>query len=142
MSPLEKAKLILLDVVGQAASAGISLPERQYAVLGNPVIDCAGVIVALTALVAPEDFDPHCGVPQLGSFTVIISRDCAAMYDEHGNTNMAKADDVSTDLSEDAQFLWDYANGYNEFVSKTWNVGFNISGGLATSSLLLTTGID
>lgn len=142
MTPLAKAKALLTLVESAADTAEVELPSQRYAVLGEPVVDCESVIIALTGVGQPDEFNVHCGVPQLGTFSIIVARGCATMYDQEGKTIPSKADAVADAQSTDSEFLWSFANGYQEYLSKTWSLGYAITGGIAITSLLLTTGID
>lgn len=142
MTPYEKAEQILDQLVTAAAAAGVVLPERRYALVAEPVVDCESVIIALTGVTQPELFDPSCGVPQLGTFSVIIARDCAGTANQDGTTNIERATVASAAQAIDGDLLWSFANGYQEFVSKTWNIGYVVTGDLAITSMLFTTGID
>lgn len=142
MTPKEKADSLLGLIQTEASAADLHLPETQYSVLGEPVIDCASVIVALTDIVHVAGYPEGCGAPQLGTFVIAITRDCSIMFDPNGNTIPDKADEVATIMSLDSDFLWDWANGYNHYISKSWTMGYTLTGGIGIVSMSLTTGID
>lgn len=144
MTPFGKATQLLGQIVAAAAAEDpvLVLPERRYSLVAEPVVDCESVIIALTGINQPEEFDANCGIPQIGSFAIIIARDCAGVADQNGVTIIERAEEVATQQARDGDFLWSFANSYREFVSKSWSVGFSITGDLSITTMLLTTGID
>jgi len=146
VTPFEKCKALQAELESLAAGyeeAGYTLPARRYAVLGEPVIDCESVIIALTGMVVPEGYDINCGPPQLGTFSVVIARDCATPFDEEGVTIPAEAEALAVDQGVDGDMLWLFANRHQPYAAKLpWTIGFVVTGGLAVTSLQLTTGID
>lgn len=142
MNAYEKAKQLLQELTGSYSADGVGLPERQFVVMGEPVVDCDLVLVAVSSISAPGEFPQNCGVPQSGSFVIVIARDCANIYDSNGETIVDEAEDVARQQAEDAEFLWQFASDYQSYTEKSWDVGFAITGGLSIVSLTLTTGID
>lgn len=144
MTPFEKCKALQAEFEALAAGyADYVLPERRYAVLGEPVVDCESVIIALTGMVVPEGFDTTCGPPQMGTFSVVIARDCATPFDEEGVTIPTEAEALGVDQGVDGQMLWLFASRHQPFAVKPpWTIGFVITGGLMVTSLQLSTGID
>lgn len=145
MTPFEKCQALKSELEGIAAdyeSSGYLLPDSRYCVLSEPVIDCESVIIALTGLSVVEGFDTTCGPPQLGTFIIAISRECAVPFDEDGLTNPAQAETIAELQGLDGDMLWLFASRHSPFVDKMpWSVGFVIMGGLMITSLQLTTGI-
>lgn len=140
----DTATALLASLVSDAATESLTLPTVQYVVTGEPVVDCPSVIVALTGINIPEGFTNaiHCAPPQLGSFDVIIARDCGTQFTPDGSTIPSAADTIAAAAAADGDFLWGWASRYAEVVDKTWELGFVTTGGLAITSLLLTTGVQ
>lgn len=142
MTPYAFGQSLLSQLQSLALSEGVTLPTPAYTVLAEPVIDCASTIVALTGM--EQSGDPSldfCGSPQYGTYNIIIARECAVVFDDNGYTDVTAAGTVSTQLSTDGELLWSFANQLDDYLIKTWSVGFVIEGGLSVASLLLTTGI-
>lgn len=144
MNPLEKCKALQAELETLAGGyEGYVLPARRYCVLAEPVIECEGVVIALTGVAVPEGFDTTCGPPQLGTFNITIARDCAMPFDNDGITIPEQAEAISLEQAVDGDMLWLFASRHQPFVSKPpWTIGYVVSGGLMITSLLLSTGID
>lgn len=144
MTPWGKADALLKDLVAAAGIAHLPLPERQYAQLGEPVVACAAVQVALTGLeqAGPEYQPQACDTSQVGTFVVIIARDCAVVFNDDGTDDPKLVVDASQDMSEDGDFLWVWAESVPTFITKTLSLGWILEGGLSITSVSMTLGID
>jgi hypothetical protein len=143
VTPLEKAAEILQGIELQAATNGVTLPTLRYTQMAQPVIACAGVIVAVTAT------DPHplygpveCNASQQVTFAVSIARDCSHVANDDGTDDIVKLGQVSMTMQGDHDVLWDFAACFEEYLSKQWSVRMVITGGVAITSMTLTTGVD
>lgn len=145
MTPWGKADSLLKDLISAAGVAHLSLPERRYAQLGEPVVACAAVQVALTGLEqAGPEYQPQAGcvTAQVGTFVVIIARDCAVVFNDDGTDDPKLVVDVSQDMSEDGDFLWNWANEVETFITKTMSLSWILEGGLSITSVSMTLGVD
>lgn len=146
MTPLAKARELLTELNAFAITqpVPVDLPSRQYAQLGEPVVDCASVIVALTAMEPHPLTEVGCSPVQLGTFQLLIIRSCSWVVDnDSGITDVDSMTDVADTADTDGQLLWAFADQLDEFVSKEWSVGWALTdAGLGVSSLQLSTGID
>lgn len=143
MTPFAKGKDILQFLEGLAATEpGYTLPPSRYVTLSEPVVDCERVIVALSSISPMAEIDPSCGPVQIGNFIVAISRSCANIADQNGETIPSEAEAIGAIQSQDGDFLWKVATTYPAFGEKDWDLGFTITGGIAITSLTLMTGID
>lgn len=147
MTPLAKAQEIL-DLISDAALTAtpvLVLPTVKYPQVGIPTIDCESVIVGVTNIVPHPNYEPAlCNASRLGTFTVYIIRDCSwVANNDDGTTDVTAMATVSDKQDADGVLLWDWAQTYDDFLSKEWSVQYNLTdGGLAVTSLQITTGID
>lgn len=143
-TPIGKARELLSLLETAAGAASLSLPETRYAQLGEVVVTCAAVIVTLQNLdpAGPEYGSPGCVTSQIGTFSLIIARDCGVVYDDDGVDIPALVEDASEDMSEDGDFLWEFAAGLDMYLQKNWAVTWSLPGGLLISTLSLTLGVD
>lgn len=143
MSPLEKAQQILDQLVDKAADESFTLPTQQYPQTGDPVIACALFTVAVSSVLVAEAYGPNaCNASQLGTFSIVIARDCGNTSRQDGSDDPAAVAAVSQTLSADGEFLWSWINNYIAYLSKEWSVSYVIQGGLSMATMQLTTGID
>lgn len=143
MTPYEKADKILESLICLAGDSGVEMPSVRYAVLGEPVVSCASVIVTLTSINTPPEV-PACNAPQVGTFSVIISRDCANISAPNGDTIPEEAVKVADTQSTDGQLLWDLVVDMHGamYPPSAWSIGFVVTGGLAITSMMMTANID
>lgn len=147
MTPYQKAQQILADLEARAADIGLDLPTLRYAQIGTPVVSCASLIVAVTNL-APEAGGAGvedivvCDAAQMGTFTILFSHDCSWVANDDGSDDPARVVEASAHMDASGSFLWDYANEYVPYISKTWSLSWSLVGGLGISTLTLTVGID
>ena len=144
-TPIGKARELLAQIETAAVAARITLPKTRYAQLGEPVVTCAALIVTLARLdpAGPEyNVQSGCLTSQIGTFTLTIARDCAVTYDEEGIDDPALVDEVSQIMSDDGDFLWNFAAGLSLYLQKDWAMSWSLPGGLAISTLSLTAGVD
>lgn len=149
MNAYTKAQQLLALIVAEALpkEPDYSLPTNQYARVGTAVVSCASVQVAALdmqtegAALGVLTVDCNDAI-QLSSFACIISRDCGWEANEDGSDNLEAVAAVSAMGAEDADFLWTWANNYDEYISKAFSVGWSITGGILITTLTLTTGID
>ena len=144
MTPYKKAKQLLEAIVKAYEDHGSleTLPERRYAATSEPVVDCASVIVSLTSMTAAEGYEAPCNVPVLGTFSIVVARECANTSNAKGMTNVEQTELVAKIQSDDAEALSSFARNLPTYISKSWNIVMVITGGLAITSLILTVGID
>lgn len=150
MTPFEKAQQLLQSLVdyGDAKVSsgdwpGYSLPTIQYAQMGEPVVACELVTVAGSTVVPHAAYGPvDCNASQLGTFFVIIARDCANISDNDGITIPEVAEEVSALIDRDGQLLWDWAANLDDYLSKEWSVAWALVGATGVTTLQLVTGID
>lgn len=146
MTPLEKAKDILKQINARADESGLRLPSMQLAKLSPtpPVIACEELLVAITAITLPDEtFEPDCNPARLATFVIILARACAQEADPQTGVDIPEnVRTIHAGLDRDSDFLWDWAAEYDYYLSKTWDMAWGLEGGLAVSTLTLTTGID
>lgn len=145
MTPLEKAQQLLDDLNTYATAQSVTLPTLQftkYSVV-TPVVTCASVISAIIDLsLVGDEYTPQCNPIQQGTFLLIITRDCAVEFHDDGTDNPAAIAPIAATMDDDTQLLWDFLTQYLPYTTKTWNVTWNVEGGLAITSARLVTGID
>ena len=138
MTPLEYGQELLDDLKARVLSA----PANSYAQLGPPIIDCESIIVAATGADGqPLSGVPNCDIAQIGTYSVSIARDCSDVANEDGTTDVTALNKVSEQQDTDAKSLWEWAEGLDFFITKSFSVGWVITGGLAITTLTLTIGV-
>lgn len=149
MNSYEKAQQLLELIVSEALpmEPGFSLPTLQYARVGTAVVSCGCVQVAALDMAtdgaALGQLIVRCDdAIQMSNFACIIARDCSWTANDDGSDDPAEVAAMSVKAAADADFLWSWAQHYNEFYSKAFSVGWLITGGLLITTLTLTTGID
>ncbi len=140
----------LLELIEAAAlplEPEYTLPSQRYARVGTAVVSCACVQVAaldmnidgansgITNVICDDAI-------QVSTFACIIARDCAFVSNEDGSDDPARVGEASAIAAQDSEFLWNWAQTYDEYLSKTFNVGWLFTGGILITTLSLTTGID
>lgn len=150
MTPYEKAQELLdaISDIGDARVAsedweGYTFPALRYAQLGESTITCEGVNVSATNVVPHAAYGPvDCNASQLGTFTIIIARDCAVIHDRYGIDDPVAFAAVSRVADWDGQLLWDWANEMTAYLSKEWSVAWAIVGNIGVTTMQLTIGVD
>lgn len=149
MNSYEKAQQILGLIVSEALplEPDFTLPELQYARVGTPVVACASLQVS--ALDMNTDganvglLNVLCDdAIQMTNFACILSRECAWTANEDGSDDPAQVAAMSVVGAADAAFLWDFAQHYDEYLSKSFSVGWSTNGGLVITTLNMLTGVD
>lgn len=144
VTPYDRAKSILDDLVAFATVRSYSLPTTRYAQVGDIVRDCAAVIVSVGSLTPDPSYDPvDCISPRSATFLVDIIRGCAVVYDDDGMTIPSALEEVSEQGARDGQLLYEFAQELDGWSSKgAWSVVWSIAeAGLSVSSLQITLGI-
>lgn len=144
MTPYDKANQLLEMIVDHMTeyAAGTSVPTRRYVATSEPVVDCESIIVALTAVTQAEGYEAPCNVPTVGTYSIVVARECSNTSNAKGMTNVDETQRVAKIQSDDVETLVAFVNSLPTYVSKSWNIALVITGGLAITSLILTTGID
>lgn len=145
MTPLDKAKQILTEINTYAVGVGYNLPIRQYTQVGALVVDgCESLAIALSATVPDASFGPlQCNVSQSSTFSIYLMRACSWSSAQDGSTIITQLEAVSELIDADGQFLWDFANQYSEYLSKSWTLQYSLlDAGVGVSLLTLVTGVD
>ena len=146
MTPLEFADHLRKDFESYASefSPPVAIPEMSFSKMGEQVIACESLIFAATDLAAQPLFDEQggrCGDIQVGTYVITSARDCAYEMEEDGTDNVEEVTAISKQIDHDGDCLWDRALSIDEYMAKDFSLGFAITGGLAISSLQLTTGV-
>ncbi len=154
MTPFSKGKELLADVVSYAETAHVVLPKTQYAQIGNNTIACAGVYVTAlgtdrqtlensTAVNFGSELQLQvCGVVQLATYNIVIARDCANIANQDGTDDPVRVAALSDELDLDGELLWNFAEQYEAWNTKTYSMRWEIEGNLAYTSLSMTIGVD
>jgi hypothetical protein len=145
MTPLDKAKQILAEINTYAIAVGHSIPIRQYTQVGALVVDgCESMAIALSATVPDAAFGPlQCNVSQNSTFSIYLMRSCSWSSDQEGITIISILESSSAIVDADGQFLWNFANQYQEYLSKSWTLQYSLlDAGVGVSLLTLVTGVD
>jgi hypothetical protein len=146
MTPYEKAQQFLESLEGRAAAQVpvVELPTIRYAQIGTPDMACASVIVGVTTINpdAADEGPVVCDASQLATFLIVVCLECSWTADEEGINDPVLVADASARLDVIGQFLWDWANELDPFVSKEWTLGFTSSADLGIATLRLITGVD
>lgn len=142
MTPFDKAKQLLQLIVDEAAIQEVSIPDLRYAQLGDTHIVCEVVTVAVGPLSVNTSVPSDCGAVQQATFKCAIARECQWPADANGADDPAAVQEVSELITKDADVLWEMANKYHPFISKSFTVSFQIDGGMGITILDLTTAID
>lgn len=143
MTPYTKARSLLDDIVEQADTSHVTLPETRYAQVGTPVVAAPEVTVACPSIdQATEASQTRCAVPQLGTFQLIIARGCPDIANNDGTNDPEAVAKASEMIGQDVDILWAVCNAYEAYVSKRWSASWQITGNLAITTVTLVTGID
>ena len=130
------------ELLDQLEQIVVPLPDERYAQLGGQVIACESLIVASTGIQAQEVLDtPRCDVVQVATYDITLARECANVSNDDGTNNPEAIVDVSAQIDQDADALWRWAQGLEYFWTKTFDVSWVITGGLAITTLTLTVGV-
>lgn len=146
MTPLEFGDHLRKDFESYAENLNprLAVPESSYAKMGDPVIATESFIVASTNVDATPLFDEQggrCGYIQVGTYVIALSRDCAYEMNDDGSDNVEEVKRISNQIDRDGDALWDWALTIDGYMSKDFSLGFALTGGLAITSLQLTTGV-
>jgi hypothetical protein len=144
VTPLGKAQQILQQLVDASKGTKVPVPSIRFAQMGGQVVDCESLIVAVAGTDSAADFAtmPGCNVPQTANFIVTLARDCAVTFEDNGQTNVKEVERVSAETDRDGEFLWDFAEAYEAYITKTYSLSFINLGGLSIATLSMTLGID
>lgn len=153
MTPLDKAREFLAMLEDQAPTHGVVLPDPRYAQLGTPVIGCAATVVGVAgtnphpeyggaSAVAMGIFGFECNASQQASFVFSIARECSWTSDETGLDIPEAVVKVSETMQADHDLLWYFAANLEPYLSKSWSLAMTLMGGLAITTMTLTTGVD
>ena len=138
MTPLAYANKLLDDL-----KAACSAPEMAYAQVGQQVIGCESLIIAVTGTDAREmqTGGLNCDYSQIATFVVTLARECAIEFNDEGFDDPDEVKRVSEQMDQDGECLWKWALSIDPYLEKDFNIGFQIMGGLAITSLQLTLGV-
>lgn len=144
MTPLDKAKQLIVDMNTYAVASGYSLPITQYTQVGEAVIDCESLIAAVILTVPHVDYGPiDCNASQNSTFAIYMTRACSWTAYQDGTTNPSALQAASEQVDLDGQFMWDFALQYDSYLSKSWTLQYSfLDAGLGVSRLQLTIGVD
>lgn len=144
MTPLTKGQQILVQINALATSRGYLLPSVQYVQMGEYVNDCESLVIAITSTVPHVDYGPiDCNASQNTTFKIYVTRSCNWTALRNGTTSVPLVEASAAVLDADGEFIWDFANQYDSYLSKTWTVQYSLlDAGLGSTLLILTTGVD
>lgn len=150
MTPLEKARALLDEFVEFADDANVELPslrQAQYASNDGMVVACASVNMGVGPIAQPPDaYDPTCNPGQVGTFTLILARDCGWESEEDGTDNPDAVTAVAEMMDIDSVLLWDFyvslLNTVSLYPPMNPDMSYAKDSGLAMSILRFSTGID
>jgi len=149
VNPYEKAQQILELIEAEAIplEPDFTLPTLRYARVGTAVVSCASVQVAALDINTDGANIGQLNVlcddaVQMTNFACIISRDCSFAANEDGSDDPLRVAELSEKGAADAQFLWDFAEHYDEYFLKQFNVTWKIDGDLVITTLGMLTGVD
>lgn len=143
MNPYTKAEQLMSLLKSEIAACNENLlPSRCFVTSSEPVVDDECLIVSFTSMAPSEGYEASCNVPTTVTYSIVLARQCANISDASGMTIEDEAERVARSQSLDMEILSSFANSLPVYVSKTWNIALVITGGLAITSLILTTGID
>ncbi len=144
MTPLAYANELLKsfeDFAANNCDKPLDLPEMRYAQVGAQVVGCESLIVASTGADAREMGGLECDFLQVGTFVVTLAHECAIEFTDDGFDDPVEVARVSEQMDRDGECLWEWALSVESFMEKDFSLGFDITGGLAITSLQLTLGV-
>ena len=136
-TPLSYARILLDDL----SNSIVPLPDERYAQLGGQVVVCESLIIGTTGITSQEMLGPQCDVVQVASYDITLARDCANVSNDDGSNNGPAIVAVSDQIDADADALWRWAQGLEYYVTKTFDITWVITGGIAITTMTISLGI-
>ena len=138
-TPLEQADLFLKQLQDRCQS----FPSLAYTQVGSQVVGCESLIVAVTGVdgqaLGPQNL--KCDFAQIGTFVITVARDCAIEFDDEGFDDPVEISRISQQIDADGDCLWAWAQNLDPYLQKDFSIAFDLTGGIAITSLQLTIGI-
>lgn len=143
MTPLAKAQQILDELVLYAGEQSVQVPALRYVQISTPVVAAEALTIALIDVSPHEQYGPtDCNASQLATYSIVLSRECSWTSDDTGVDDPAKVAAVSAMLSADGELLWGFGQQYAAYLSKQWNVTWQLTGALGISTMSFIVGVD